>query len=165
VLAHEMTASILVYNTTGQTVTLDLQAIEHGKLSVDASLTTLPAAQTLTNPVGQGDCVVDYSTNFQFTNSNQLGAIGTVFTLSSPSWALPARALISVPWAGTNTIWLGASDASASTLWSEYSSVNTLLTTSVDVSDDVSVTMAINALSGKTLGAYFYSVLIVVQPR
>lgn len=165
VLAHEMTSSILVYNLSDKAVVLDIEEIVHGKLSVEPSLTNLAGAQPLTNPAGRGDVVVDDSTNFQLTNSNQLGAIGAVAALSCPDWPLPVRALISVPWAGTNTIWLGTSNASADTIWSDNNAVNNLLTTTIDVADGVQATMAINALSGRTDGAYLYSVLLVIRPK
>lgn len=157
-LGHAMTNSVLVYNLTSGPLAVNIQKLAHGRQSLQLDATTLPGIQVLLNPLGDGDDYpVAYSVNCQQTNSNDFSAIGLVLNCGA------ASSVISIPWAGTNSLWIGPYSADADALWNAHSSGNNHLNMSTTV-DSVRYTAALNALSGKTDGSYFYCVLIVAQP-
>jgi hypothetical protein len=70
--------------------------------------------------------------------------------------------VISVPWAGENTIWVGAPSASPDQTWSDHEGVNGRLTYTAARSG-YTANVAISALSGQTADTYWYGVLIVLS--
>ncbi|MBW4960139.1 hypothetical protein, partial [Klebsiella pneumoniae] len=91
-----------------------------------------------------------YEANFQFINSSDLGSIGDLITLTPSGGATSvANLLVSIPWSGDNTVWVGSSSGSAQSTYDAHSAPNGQLSVS-STFDQYTVTVAITKLTGET---------------
>jgi hypothetical protein len=167
-LGHDMVNSVVINNLTNQDFEWTVLGQEWGKASV------LPAAVGGSNAIPKMDYNTDswgdkttvkvaYEARLQFINSNDLGSIGYVLGLQPKGGGTQAKLVASVPWAGDNTIWVGPSNDSPDSIYSQHSDPDGR--TSVTATfPGYKVTMGINKLSGKTDNAYFYGIVVVIEP-
>lgn len=170
-LGHPMVNSIVVQNHTDLDFTWVIGYQNSGSISVqpgsDGTVTsTIPAMQQDVDMWGDTtDDPTVYEADFQFINSNDYGSIGYNMVLNPSGGGESANVVVAIPWAGTNTIWVGASSDDASQTYHNHSEPNNQ--TSVNATFDngsYKVTAAINKLSGKTGNQYFYGILVVIEP-
>jgi hypothetical protein len=169
-LGHQMTNSLSVINQT----TLDFEwGISHqasGELSVVPSSndstqsTTIPQMEVIVDMWGDTSSdPVAYEADFQFINSSDYGSIGYVMSFTPSDGGTPAQMVVSIPWAGENSVWVGESSQNPSDTYNTYSDANGLETVTYNF-DNFAVTVSITALQGETNGQYFYGVLAVIEP-
>jgi hypothetical protein len=72
--------------------------------------------------------------------------------------------VVSIPWAGDNTIWVGPSAPSADDAWAQRSSSPSTSTTTSATFGAYKITLSINKLHGKTYDTYFYCSAAVIEP-
>ena len=123
-LAHPMMNSLQVINRTDEDFKLQIIDQKWGKAAVvpvGGDTPTLPKMDYNTDSWGDKTTVkVAYEANYQFINSNQFGSIGYVMSLTRAAGGPTAKLLTSVPWAGTNTIWVGESNDGPDTIYQRY---------------------------------------------
>jgi hypothetical protein len=162
-LGHDMQHSLIVQNMTSLTFSLELDLI-HGKLACAPASTTLPALSTQTDPLNPGAQVTySYDAYYQLINSNDLGSIGHVLTLTPGDSGTKARLVTAIPWEGSNAIWLGQSDLSGEALYAQYSVPNNALVQTGQFGS-YRVTQSLNRLRGKIDGDYFYCSMVLIEP-
>jgi hypothetical protein len=103
-----------------------------------------------------------YQANATFINSNDLGSIGYTLTLTPSDGGQAASLVVSIPWAGDNTIWVGQGSGSAEDTYNANQLPNEQVTQSATFGD-YSIALTINKLSGKTQDQYAYSSLVVIE--
>lgn len=169
-LGHKMINSLSVINQTALNFTWAIGYQHAGEPSVlpsadgGSTSSTIPQMEIVTDIWGdKSDVPVAYEADFQFINSSDYGSIGYVMSLTPSDGSTPAQLVISIPWAGENTIWVGSSDADPVITYNTNSATNGQLSTTAAF-DTYQVTVSINALQGKTNDQYFYGVLVVIEP-
>jgi hypothetical protein len=168
-LGHKMVNSVEIHNLTELDITWSVAAQVHGQPSIipkDDSGKVIPKMDYNVDSWGDKTTVkVAYAADFQFININDYASIGYVLTLQPANGGGTATDLVvSIPWAGDNTIWAGPSTGDAQAQYEQHSTPDGRLSVST-VADTYQVTMSINALSGETDGAYFYGLLCVIEPK
>jgi hypothetical protein len=161
-MGHTMFHSLTVQNLTDVEFTCT-PTLEAGQYSVKPSSTTVPAKATQPDPLepSQSD-TLSYWLGMQ-TGSTEFGSIGFVVDLASAGGD-KAQLLVSIPWAGDNTIWAGPPAGSADEAWAAHSlPPSTGMTTSVTFGS-YKLALSINALSGETYHSYFYCSTAVIEP-
>jgi hypothetical protein len=166
-LGHKMMNSVAIINQTNLDFNWNVSLQDSGKASVlpkSDSGKIIPQMSYYTDMWGDKTTVqAAYEADFQFINSSDYGSIGYVLTLTPSDNGTPAQLVVSIPWAGDNTIWVGNSNDSYQTIYDTYSIANGKLSTSATFGN-YQVTVSINKLSGETSGQYFYGVLAVIEP-
>lgn len=168
-VGHPMYLTVSVINQTTLDFTWSISYQASGKSSaLPGSDTTvdysLPKTGFYTDQWGDKTLQpVAYEADFQFINSSDYGSIGLVITLVPADGSTPAQLVVSVPWAGTNTIWVGESSSTPSQIYATYSVVNNSESLQF-VFPSFKVTLATNALSGKnSAGQYAYAVIANIE--
>jgi hypothetical protein len=167
-LGHKMVNSLLVLNRTDTDFTWSLMSQEHGSASVlpdPKSNSTIPKMDYNVDSWGDKTTVkVSYQAQMQFINSTDLGDIGWVLGLQ-PADGNPEIAVVcNIPWAGSNVIWTGQSTGNADDMWNQNGQIpNGQLNSSATVGA-YKCTIAINKLTGETDNAYFYGLLVTLEP-
>jgi hypothetical protein len=163
-LGHDMYHSLMIQNLTDLNFDWTLEAQVSGKPQLTPASSLVPACQTQTNLTGNGETTrFSFQVNFQFINSTNLSSIGYVMSLTPQGGGDPASLVFSIPWAGENTIWVGAGAATPQATYSQYSVPNGQLAM-VAVFATYQVTVTMNKLQGETNGNYFYASLVVIEP-
>lgn len=163
-LGHEMYHSLMIQNLTDINFTWNLDELVSGKTAVVPATSSIPQCQTQTNLLGDQETTrFSFQVNFQFINSTNLSSIGYVMSLAPDGGGDSAALVVSIPWAGDNTIWVGTGDSDPATTYAQHSAPNGDLSM-VATFDSYQVTFTINKLEGKTNGNYFYSSLVVIEP-
>lgn len=166
-LGHKMVNSVEIHNLTDADISWTVAAQVHGQPSIlpkDDSGKVIPKMAYNVDSWGDKTTVeVAYAADFQFINSTDYSAIGYVLTLT-PTGGTPIDVVMSIPWAGDNTLWCGQSSGDPQQQYDAHSTPDGRLTVTSTVGD-YQVTMSTNALSGETDGAYFYGLLVVVEPK
>ena len=161
-LSHPMFLSVMVINKSNRTIDLTPLDQIHGKASVNWPASSLPVpAEVPGNASGTLTGTLLQTALSQYINSNTYGAIGLVLS-STGTAESPIRDVISVPWSGDNTIWAGASNEDAATIWDSHSGSPHQLTYHTDA-QNLQIDVAISALNGTTDDRYWYGVLIVIS--
>ncbi|RCK47051.1 hypothetical protein TH25_16175 [Thalassospira profundimaris] len=168
-LGHKMINSVLIINETEYDFAWDIAYQDAGKTSVSPKTDNgkiIPQLSYYTDMWGDETSVkCAYEASFQFINSSDLGSIGNLITLTPKSGSsTPANLVISIPWDGENTVWVGESSGSAKDTYDANSQSNGKLSVTHDF-DCYSVTAAISKLDGETKGQYFYGVLVHITPK
>jgi hypothetical protein len=168
-LGHKMIVSVQIINETNFDFTWDIAYQPNGKTSVSPATTAgqvVPKLGYYTDTWGDKTSVkCAYEADFQFINTSDYGSIGDLITLTPSSGASSvANLLVSIPWAGQNTVWVGESSGSAQATYDANSAANGQLSVSHQF-DQYTVTVAITALTGTTEGQYFYGVLAHITPN
>jgi hypothetical protein len=161
-LGHKMTHSLVVQNMAADELTIDVHQV-HGQTAFTPAGASLPGLVTADDPLHTGQRLqYSYSSNYQFTNSTDLGSIGYVVTLK-PTDGSPAMSLVvAVPYAGENAIWVGpAGDPGA--LYQLHSDGDGATSVTATVGRH-RVTLSLNAARGKTDDTYFYCSMALVEP-
>lgn len=167
-LGHKMVNSVEIHNLTDIDFKWSVLAQVHGKASIipkndDTKL--IPKMDYNVDSWGDRTTVkVAYSADFQFINSSDLSSIGYVLELAPVSGGTSAKAVVSIPWAGDNTIWVGQSNDDPNTIYENHSIPDQRLSV-VATFDTYQVTWSITKIRGETDGAYFYGVLGVIEPH
>lgn len=160
-LAHQMTHFIQINNMTDADFNWEVAYQDSGKFSVQPSSNTIPAMSYYTDMWGDKSTVkCAYQANLTAINSSDLGSLGYVLTLTGGDQT--ASLVVSVPWAGTNTIWLGPPASSGQATYEQHFPVNNQ-TTMAATFGDYTITITINQLSGKVNGQYAYSSLVTIE--
>ncbi len=166
-LGHKMVTSVMINNLTNTDFTWSIKDQVWGKASV------LPS-QDSNNKIPKMDYNVDswgdrttvkcsYEARMQFINSNDYGSIGWVLGLKPADADQELATVVSIPWAGDNTIWTGQLTGDAGDLYTRHSNPDGRLTVGATVGKYKS-TISTTKLSGKTEDAYFYGILVVIEP-
>ena len=168
-LGHNMVTSVRVINETDYAFAGDISYQASGKTSVSPKSDNgkvIPKMAYYTDMWGDKTSVkCAYEANFQFINSSDLGSIGDLITLTPSGGATSvANLLVSIPWSGDNTVWVGSSSGSAQSTYDAHSAPNGQLSVS-STFDQYTVTVAITKLTGETKGQYFYGVLVHIEPN
>lgn len=168
-MGHKMVTSVSIVNKTDFDFTWDVAYQAHGKTSVtpcsdDGKI--ISRMSYYTDIWGDRTSVkAAYEGNLQFINTDDLGSIGDVITLTPTSGAASVASLVvHVPWGDPNIIWVGEGEGSAESTYAKYTQVNGPLTMTAHF-DAYSVTLAITKLDGETNGQYFYGVLAIIEPK
>jgi hypothetical protein len=164
-LGHKMVNSVVVNNLTDQDFTWSMTNQFFGKPTVlpdPKTANKLPKMDYNVDSWGDKTTVkVAYEAQYQFINTTDYGDIGWLITLT-PSDGTPATDIMTyVPWAGDNILGIGAAGSIA------VPPLNTpdgKLTKSATVGN-FTTTIAVNALHGETDGAYFYGVIVTIEPK
>jgi hypothetical protein len=163
-LGHQMYHSLIVQNLTDTDLSWSATSI-HGDSTVQPAGTTIGAMSTQPDPLGSGSMVTySSSLNLQYVNDTRWSSIGYVVGLQPSGGGAGAQLLVSIPWAGTNTIWTGSASGSGEAAWEAHASQGDGALTSVATLDDFSVTLSLNKSKGETDGTYFYCSTAVVEP-
>lgn len=168
-LGHKMVNSVEIHNCTDIDFDWSVAAQVHGEPSIlpkDDQGKVIPKMNYNVDAWGDRTTVkCAYAADFQFINSSDLSSIGYVLTLQPQAGGgSPIDLVVSIPWAGDNTIWAGRSTGNPQGQYQQHSTPDGKLSVTASA-DTYDVTMSINALSGETDGAYFYGVLAVIEPR
>ncbi len=166
-LGHQMQHSVEVINRTSRPLTWKTY-IEWGRSVLTLPDTPVPATSEQPDPLKAGSTLTLAGELHQlFLNTSQWGSIGYVLTLDLGDGTPPAQVVISVPWAGDNVIWVGASNEAPDRLYNEHrNSASPPLRTTAQFGGGYDVTVSLNRISGKTEDdAYFYCSAVVVQPH
>ncbi|VWC74835.1 hypothetical protein BLA50215_00833 [Burkholderia lata] len=168
-LGHNMVTSVMIVNETDYDFTWNIAYQDAGKTSVSPKSDdgkVIPKMDYYTDIWGDKTSVkCAYEANFQFINSSDLGSIGNLITLTPSGGATSvANLLVSVPWSGDNTVWVGPSSGNAQSTYEAHSAPNDQLSVS-STFDQYKVTVAITKLRGETKGQYFYGVLVHIEPN
>lgn len=163
-LGHSMRHSVLVQNLTDGPVSWS-QWLNAGDDAVHQPGNPIAAVTRGPDPLApESTLTLASGLNLQYLNSSEWGSIGYVLSLTLPDQA-EARVLFSIPWAGDNVTWVGASADDPAKVWAEHVNVTPpVLAMSAEVGQ-YRVLVSMNALAGKTYGAYFYCSTIVIQPK
>lgn len=166
-LGHKMVNSVVINNLTDDDFEWQLLEQVHGKASVlpaKDTASTIPKMDYNVDSWGDKTTVkVAYEARFQFINSTDLGSIGYVLSLAPAGGAgQTATIAVSVPWAGSNALWVGSSDADPQSIYDQYTNPDGQLSKSATFGD-YSVTLGINKLTGETDGAYFYGLMVAIE--
>jgi hypothetical protein len=162
-VAHRMTHFIQINNVTDLDFTWDVAYQDSGKLAVKPAQTTIPKQDYYTDMFGDKTNVkCAYQANATFINSNDLGSIGYTLTLTPSDGGEKASLVVSIPWAGDNTIWVGQGSGSAEDTYNANQLPNEQVSQSATFGD-YAITLTINKLSGKTEDQYAYSSLVVIE--
>jgi hypothetical protein len=102
---------------------------------------------------------VAYEAQFQFINTTDLGDIGWLITLTPDDGSTATDIMTYVPWAGDNILGVGATGSI-----SVPPQVPDGQLTKTATVGNFKTTIATNALHGETDGAYFYGVLVNIEP-
>jgi hypothetical protein len=171
-LGHQMTNSVEVHNLTDYDLIWSIDKLIHGKTSVapsgqDDAENIIPKMGYNEDQWGDKTTVnVAYAADFQFVNSNDYSSIGYVLSFTPKGGHNAIKAMVSIPWAGQNTIWAGQSNDSSDKIYDEYSqptAKNYGQVSYTSVVDDLKVTISINKLKGETSGQYFYANAIIIE--
>jgi hypothetical protein len=158
---HTMFHSLIVQNMTDADFTCTA-ALKAGQYSVEPSSSTVPARSTRADPLDPSrNVTLSYGLGMQ-TASSEFGRIGFVIGLASAGND-KAQLVVSIPWAGANTIWAGPSARSDDDAWAEHSLSPSTSTTTSATFGAYKVTLAINKLRGKTYDTYFYCSAAVIE--
>ncbi len=166
-LGHKMVNSVMINNLTDTDFTWSLTQ-EHGQASVKPDPkenNTIPKKAYNVDSWGDRTTVkVSYEARMQFINSSDYGDIGWVLGLQ-PADGNPKLAVVAdIPWAGDNTIWTGAATGSDDDLWMQHGQMPDGQLSVSAAAGAYQTTVSINKLSGETDGAYFYGILVVIEP-
>lgn len=161
-LAHNMTHCLQINNLTdGEFIwSIDFQA--SGSISVQPSVDFIPGVQSH-EVGGKPDTLCAYQAGFEFINTNDFGSIGYTLNLRPSDGSSVASIVVSVPWAGTNAIWVGAPSSSPQATYDAHSAPNGALTQTATF-DGYQATLTISRLTGTTEGQYFYASILAIEP-
>jgi hypothetical protein len=166
-LGHKMVNSVEIHNLTELDFSWSVLSQVHGQASImpkEDKGKVIPKMDFNTDSWGDKTTVkVAYAADFQFINTNDFASIGYVLGLAPVSGGTQAKTVVSVPWAGDNTIWTGQSNDAPDTLYEEHSNPDGKLSVSASFGS-YKLTWSITKLSGETDGAYFYGLLGVIEP-
>ncbi|QKW48264.1 hypothetical protein [Streptomyces buecherae] len=167
-IGEKLLNTVSIHNLTDIDFTWDLLLQKHGETTVmpkDQVYRKLPKMDYNTDSWGDHTTVkVAYDAEFQFINSSDLGSIGYVLSLTPSDGSPEAKAVVSIPWAGKNTIWVGQSGDDADTIYKDHSTPDDRLSVTADFGT-YTVTWAITALEGTQGGQYFYGVHGTIRPK
>ncbi|MFH8591243.1 hypothetical protein [Streptomyces rimosus] len=167
-LGEKLINSVSIHNLTDIDFSWDILLQKHGETTVmpkDQVNRKLPKMDYNTDSWGDHTTVkVAYDAEFQFINSSDLGSIGYVLSLTPSNGSPEAKAVVSIPWAGKNTIWVGQSDDDPDKIYGDHSSPDDRLSVTADFGT-YTVTWAISKLQGQTGGQYFYGILGTIKPK
>lgn len=165
-LAHKMVNSVEIHNLTDTEFSWDVLAQVHGQPSIMPQQDkgkVIPKMDYNTDSWGDKTTVkVAYAADFQFINSTDYTDIGYLLSLTPASGGPAAKALVSIPWSGDNTIWAGQSDDTPERLWYLHSQPDGRLSVTATFGS-FKITWSISKLRGETDGAYFYGVLGLIE--
>jgi hypothetical protein len=166
-LGHKMINSVMINNLTDTDFTWSLDQV-HGQASVMPDTkenNTIPKMDYNVDSWGDKTTVkVSYEARMQFINGTDYGDIGWVLDLQ-PAGNNPKLAVVAnIPWAGDNVIWTGAASESDDDLWTDHGQIPDGNHSVTGTAGAYKTTVSINALSGETDGAYFYGILVVIEP-
>jgi hypothetical protein len=161
-LAHAMYLSVLVINNSTLDFKLSLADQPHGQASVTWASAALPGLRRTDFPIGpDGPAVLLQNALSQYINTNTWSSIGIVLATDAEGGDQTAE-VVSVPWAGDNTIWAGAPSSSPGQTWDDHNSPNGQLAYAT-TRGNYTVRMATNKLEGETDGQYWYAALIEIS--
>lgn len=162
-LGHKMVNSVIVNNLTDHDFTWAVTNQFFGKSSVMPDPKTankIPKMDYNVDSWGDKTTVkVAYEAQFQFINTTDLGDIGWLITLTPDDGSTATDVMTYVPWAGDNILGVGA----AGSISVPPMQPDGQLTKTTTVGN-FKTTIAINALHGETDGAYFYGVIVTIEP-
>jgi hypothetical protein len=157
-LGHAMTHALIVQNVTDTDFTWT-QTIVHGTSAMQPGASQLPA---LKHEKGATDVTLSSSASFQVINTTDYGSVGYVLQLTPAGGGPAATLVISIPWAGQNTIWAGAA-GDPETAYEQHSQPDGNLTVKAPFGS-YTVTLSLNKLTGKTYDNYYYCSTAVIEP-
>lgn len=162
-LGHTIRHSLIVQNLTGMDFTWTVDPL-HGMAAVQPGGNVIPAVQVANGvPEVADGSRLSYQAGWQFASAGNMSSIGYVLTLA-PAAGQAVRAVVSIPFAGRNAIWVGASTLDAQSLYEQHSSPTGALSVTAECGD-YQLTLSINALTGTTSdGVYFYCSTAVLDP-
>jgi hypothetical protein len=156
-LGHAMTHALIVQNVTDTDFTWT-QTIVHGTSAMQPGASQLPA---LKYEKGATDVTLSSSASFQVINTTDYGSVGYVLQLTPAGGGPAATLVISIPWAGQNTIWAGAA-GDPQTAYEQHSQPDGNLTVKAPFGS-YTVTLSLNKLTGKTYDNYYYCSTAVIE--
>jgi hypothetical protein len=163
-LGHTMRHSLVLENLTDGSLAWSVDVI-HGEAAVTLPTTVVPARRHGPDPLDPSR-TLDLSSELHllFVNSTRISSLGYVLTLT-PSGGPQIQTLVSIPVAGDNVIWVGATTDSSDQVWAKHAvTTGTRLSVQADAGP-YRVTLSLNKASGTTDAAYFYCSSLVLAPR
>lgn len=163
-LGHTMRHSLVLENLTDGPLGWSVDVI-HGEPAVTLPTTSVPPRRHGPDPLDPSR-TLDLSSELHllFVNSTRISSVGYVLTLT-PSGGPQIQTLVSIPVAGDNVIWVGATTDSADQVWAKHAvTTGTRLSVQADAGP-YRVTLSLNKASGTTDAAYFYCSSLVLAPR
>jgi hypothetical protein len=160
-LGHAMTHALIVQNVTDTDFTWT-QTIVHGTSAMQPGVTQLPALKHEKGTGDQPDVTLSSSASFQVINTTDYGSVGYVLQLTPAGGGPAATLVISVPWAGQNTIWAGSA-TNAETAYTQHSQPDGNLSVKASFGP-YAVTLSLNKLTGKTYDSYYYCSTAIIEP-
>ncbi|MFP2904153.1 hypothetical protein ACLESD_03580 [Pyxidicoccus sp. 3LFB2] len=159
---HAMSHSLVIQNLTDAQLTCSTTLL-HGSFAVQPSSSLVPAETAQLDPLDPSQtALVAFAQSLQ-TASSEFGRIGFVTDIAAGNGDT-AQLVVSIPWAGGNTIWAGPSAGSADAAWSAHADPPSTTTSTSATFGAYTITLSINQLSGKVYGAYFYCSTAVIAP-
>jgi hypothetical protein len=162
-LGHKMVNSLIVNNLTDHDFTWAMTNQFSGKSSVmpdPSKASKLPKMDYNVDSWGDKTTVkVAYAAQFQFINTTDLGDIGWLITLTPDDGSTATDIMTYIPWAGDNVLGVGATGS----IPVPPVQTDGQLTKTATVGN-FKTTIAVNALHGETDGAYFYGVIVTIEP-
>jgi hypothetical protein len=162
-LGHKMVNSLIVNNLTDHDFTWAMTNQFFGKSTVTPDPKTankIPKMDYNVDSWGDKTTVkVAYEAQYQFINTTDLGDIGWLITLTPDDGSTATDIMTYVPWAGDNILGVG----STGSISVPPVQPDGLLAKTATVGN-FKTAIAINALHGETDGAYFYGVIVTIEP-
>lgn len=163
-LGHTMRHSLVLENLTDVPLAWAVDVV-HGEAAVAVPPTAVPARSQAPDALDPSR-TLDLSSELHllFINATRISPVGYVLTLT-PADGPQIQALVSIPVAGDNVIWAGATTDSAEDVWAQQSlSSDARLSVQADAGP-YRVVLSLNKISGTTDAAYFYCSSLVLTPR
>jgi hypothetical protein len=163
-LGHTMRHSLVVENLTAGPLTWSVQVF-HGEAAVTLPTAAVPARRRVPDPLEPAR-VLDLCAELHllFVNTTRISPVGYVLTIV-PDGAAQIQAVVWIPVAGNNVIWIGTTDDSPEQVWAKHSDdVGAGLSVRTG-SEQLPAVLSLDKASGATDQAYFYcSTLVVGTP-
>lgn len=160
-LGHAMTHALIVQNVTDTNFTWT-QTIVHGTSAMQPGVSQLPALKYEKGTGNAPDVTLSSSASFQVINTTDYGSVGYVMQLTPTDGGPAATLVISVPWAGQNSIWVGSAD-NAEIAYEQHSQADGNLSVKASFGA-YNVTLSLNKLTGKTYDSYYYCSTAIIEP-
>lgn len=163
-IEHAMYSQLAILNLTEDELNVNLEFVSAGGADYKPANGKIPPMSIKTDMFGdKSDTKVAYEANFHFMNTNGFGALGYLVSLSTPSGS-PAACVIDIPWAGENSLWIGATPAGTPDWANLFATVpkTPSLTQTVTIGK-YKLTLATNKTSGETGNTYRYDNLLTVE--
>jgi hypothetical protein len=157
-LGHAMTHALIVQNVTGTDFTWT-QTVVHGETAMQPGQNALPGLKHESG--ADGDVTLSSSAAFQTVNYTDYGSIGYVLQLHPADGSPAATLVVSVPWEGDNTVWVGTA-GDPDQAYRQHSVPTGQLATKATFGG-YTVTLSLNKLTGKTYDSYYYCSTAIIE--